>query len=69
MKKPIEAGLYFVKTKNYKYFNGIAEVTGESPFLKITLYDRANQILAKEYPYYNITEWSNKIIEPDEEKS
>lgn len=36
--KPTELGLYWVRSEGCRWWNGIAEISGEVPFLKISTY-------------------------------
>ena len=63
MKIPTKEGFYWAKNGNYKWFNLLCRVSGESPFLKIEAWHLFDDKLYKIDPS-DITEWSDEITKP-----
>lgn len=42
---PTEPGFYWAKSRSYKWYNCIIQISGESPYLEWTVWDRANDKL------------------------
>lgn len=65
-KPPQEAGFYWVKTGSYKWFNGIAHVTGDAPYLQLTeVWMPADSKIAHSPGLYSVSEWGPKIEHPE----
>lgn len=58
---PDHAGLYFCRTGNYEWFNAIAAVNGQAPFLKFTLHDSSNLSLMQGMTFSDIKGWGPEI--------
>jgi hypothetical protein len=64
METPNTEGFYFAKSENYKWFNLIAQIYGQSPFFKIRAWHRFHDKII-EINVSDIKEWGPKIVEPD----
>lgn len=62
---PSEPGLYWVKTDGYRWFNAIAHIWGETPYLHLSSvyfpYDSSVRKLALS----DIAEWGDRIPQPE----
>lgn len=69
MKTPTEPGLYRVSTGSYKWFNGVAEIYGDPPFLRVRLWIPGENACLELKGTYPITTWGPMLVErpPSEE--
>ena len=61
---PTESGLYFASSDNFKWYNLIVEVYGDSPFFRINVWDRYKVESYADTVLYNINQWGPKIEIP-----
>jgi len=62
---PTKSGLYWARTHGYKWFNLIAEISGEAPFLSIATYDLMHKTFSHDVPSSAIVEWGPDISKPN----
>ena len=61
---PKEPGIYWAKSFGYKWLNLIVSVSGDAPFLIITVYDMGEDRILKKAPSNFIEEWGPEIKRP-----
>ena len=62
---PTKSGLYWARTHGYNWFNLIAEVSGDAPFLSIATYDLHRKTHMHDALPSAIVEWGPDISKPE----
>jgi hypothetical protein len=63
MKTPTKPGLYRVACATSRWKNGIAEIYGDAPFLRVRLWIPGENKCEELKSTYPITEWGPRLVE------
>lgn len=63
---PDHPGLYWAKTGTYKWFNVIAVISNDPPFMSVVFYDSVSLgVTDRKYSLSDVTEWGPEILRPE----
>jgi hypothetical protein len=63
---PDHPGMFFCKTGTCKWFNTIAVVKGEHPFLRVIFHDSTDLSIKLNTEVSDVTEWGPELERPAE---